>query len=91
MKVFNTLTRQKEGFVTIEPGKVRMYACGITVSSDARYTKVIIDTEQPVSYKFKYSASGISIDFKYTASVPKSLDNLTLNPNGLEGVSFTMV
>ena len=28
--VYNTLTRQKEGFDTIEPGKVRMYVCGVT-------------------------------------------------------------
>ena len=31
MKIFNTLTRQKEEFVPIEPGKVRMYVCGPTV------------------------------------------------------------
>lgn len=31
MKVFNTLTRKKEEFCTIEAGKVRMYACGPTV------------------------------------------------------------
>jgi cysteinyl-tRNA synthetase len=28
--VYNTLTRQKEVFDTIEPGKVRMYVCGVT-------------------------------------------------------------
>lgn len=31
MKVFNTLTRKKEEFVPMEPGKVKMYACGPTV------------------------------------------------------------
>ncbi|WP_040684032.1 cysteine--tRNA ligase [Thermobrachium celere] len=31
MKVYNTMTRQKEDFVTIEPGVVRMYVCGPTV------------------------------------------------------------
>lgn len=31
MKIFNTLTRQKEEFVPIEEGKVRMYVCGPTV------------------------------------------------------------
>ena len=31
MKVFNTLTRKKEEFVPIEPGKVKLYACGPTV------------------------------------------------------------
>lgn len=31
MKVFNTLSRKKEEFVPMEPGKVKMYACGPTV------------------------------------------------------------
>ncbi len=31
LKLFNTLTRRKETFVPIEPGKVRMYVCGMTV------------------------------------------------------------
>lgn len=31
MKIFNTLSRQKEEFVPIEEGKVRMYVCGPTV------------------------------------------------------------
>jgi cysteinyl-tRNA synthetase len=31
MRIYNTMTRQKEEFVPIEPGKVRLYACGPTV------------------------------------------------------------
>ena len=31
MKIYNTMTRKKEEFVPIEPGKVKMYACGPTV------------------------------------------------------------
>ena len=31
MKIFNTMTRQKEEFIPIEEGKVRLYACGPTV------------------------------------------------------------
>ncbi|MCL4799785.1 MAG: cysteine--tRNA ligase, partial [Burkholderiales bacterium] len=31
LKIYNTLTRTKEEFVPIEPGKVRMYVCGMTV------------------------------------------------------------
>jgi len=31
MRIYNTLTRQKEDFRPIEPGKVRMYVCGMTV------------------------------------------------------------
>ncbi len=35
MKVYNTLTRKKDDFVTLEPGKVSMYVCGPTVYSKA--------------------------------------------------------
>ncbi|CAM3296289.1 cysteine--tRNA ligase [Halomonas lysinitropha] len=31
MQIYNTLTRRKEPFTPIEPGKVRMYVCGMTV------------------------------------------------------------
>ncbi|MDZ7852996.1 MAG: cysteine--tRNA ligase [Halomonas sp.] len=31
MQIYNTLTRRKEAFTPIEPGKVRMYVCGMTV------------------------------------------------------------
>ena len=31
MKIFNTLTRKKDSFVPLEPGKVKIYACGPTV------------------------------------------------------------
>mgnify|MGYP000231804892 CR=1 FL=1 len=31
MKLYNTLTKQKEEFVPLEEGKVRMYVCGPTV------------------------------------------------------------
>lgn len=31
MKIYNTLTRTKEEFVPMEPGKVKMYVCGPTV------------------------------------------------------------
>jgi cysteinyl-tRNA synthetase len=31
MRIYNTLTRQKEDFRPIDPGKVRMYVCGMTV------------------------------------------------------------
>ena len=31
LKIYNTLTRRKEVFTPIEPGKVRLYVCGMTV------------------------------------------------------------
>jgi cysteinyl-tRNA synthetase len=35
LQIYNTLTRRKEPFTPIEPGKVRMYVCGPTVYADA--------------------------------------------------------
>ncbi len=43
MKIYNTLTRQKEEFVPIEPGKVKMYACGPTV-----YNFIHIGNARPI-------------------------------------------
>ncbi|MFY0988883.1 cysteine--tRNA ligase [Halomonas sp. C05BenzN] len=31
MQIYNTLTRRKEAFTPIEPGRIRMYVCGMTV------------------------------------------------------------
>ena len=35
IKIYNTLSRKKENFETLEPGKVRMYVCGVTVYNKA--------------------------------------------------------
>jgi len=31
LQIYNTLTRRKDSFQPLEPGKVRMYVCGVTV------------------------------------------------------------
>jgi len=43
MKLFNTLTGKKEDFVPVEPGKVKMYACGPTV-----YDYIHVGNARPV-------------------------------------------
>lgn len=43
MKIYNTLTRQKEEFVPIEPGKAKIYACGPTV-----YNYIHIGNARPI-------------------------------------------
>jgi cysteinyl-tRNA synthetase len=35
LMIYNTMSRRKEPFSTIEEGKVRMYVCGVTVYDDA--------------------------------------------------------
>ncbi|MBE7720334.1 cysteine--tRNA ligase [Lacrimispora indolis] len=43
MKIYNTLSRQKEEFVSLEPGKVKMYVCGPTV-----YNLIHIGNARPI-------------------------------------------
>ena len=43
MKLYNTMTQQKEEFVPIEPGKVKMYACGPTV-----YNYIHVGNARPI-------------------------------------------
>ena len=35
LQIYNTMTRRKEPFETIDPGEVRMYVCGVTPYSGA--------------------------------------------------------
>lgn len=43
MKLYNTMSQQKEEFVPIEPGKVRMYCCGPTV-----YNYIHVGNARPI-------------------------------------------
>lgn len=43
MKLYNTMSMQKETFTPIEPGKVRMYACGPTV-----YNYIHVGNARPI-------------------------------------------
>jgi cysteinyl-tRNA synthetase len=47
LTIYNTMSRRKEPFSTIEPGKVRMYVCGVTVYDEAHighaFTFIIFD------------------------------------------------
>ncbi len=47
-RLFNTLTRQTEAFEPLEPGKVRLYVCGMTVYDDCHVgharAMVVFDT-----------------------------------------------
>lgn len=63
----NVLTKKKELFVPIEEGKVKMYACGITVSGDAHighaYQAVIFDV---IKKYFEYKGYDVTYVRNYT-------------------------
>ena len=75
MKIYNTLTRKKEEFVPLTEGKVKMYACGITVSGDAHighgYQALIYDIMrkflEKLGYDVTYARNYTDVDDKIIA------------------------
>ncbi len=75
MKIYNTLTRTKEEFVPLEEGKVKMYACGITVSGGAHighgFQALIYDIIRKYlekkGYSVKYARNYTDVDDKIIA------------------------
>ncbi len=72
MRIYNTLTRTKEEFIPLEQGKVKMYACGITVSGDAHvghaYQALIYDIIRKYlekkGYEVTYARNYTDVDDK---------------------------
>ena len=75
MRIYNTLTRTKEEFVPLEEGKVKMYACGITVSGEAHighgFQALIYDIIRKYlekkGYKVTYARNYTDVDDKIIA------------------------
>lgn len=75
MKIYNTLTGKKQEFTSIEEGKVKMYACGITVSGEAHighaYQALIYDIIrkylEKIGYKVTYARNYTDVDDKIIA------------------------
>ena len=43
MKLYNSITREKEDFIPLEPGRVKIYACGPTV-----YNYIHVGNARPI-------------------------------------------
>ncbi len=75
MKIYNSLTKRKEEFVPIDGNKVKMYACGITVSGEAHighgYQALIYDIMRKylkkLGYDVTYARNYTDVDDKIIA------------------------
>ncbi|MBE5753113.1 MAG: cysteine--tRNA ligase [Clostridiales bacterium] len=75
MKVYNSLTKRKEEFIPLTEGKVKMYACGITVSGEAHighgYQALIYDIMrkylQKIGFDVTYARNYTDVDDKIIA------------------------
>ncbi len=83
LKIYNIMTRQKQEFVPLTPGAVKMYACGITVSADAHighaYQSVVFDVITRylsyLGYNVKYVRNYTDVDDKIIANANKIGEN----------------
>ena len=87
MKIYNTLTRQKEEFVPVHPGKVGMYVCGPTVYNyihigNAR-PMIIFDT---VRRYFEYKGYEVNYVSNFT-----DVDDKIIKKANEEGVTATEI
>ena len=75
MKIYNSLTKRKEEFMPLEGNKVKMYACGITVSGEAHighgYQALIYDIMRKylkkLGYDVTYARNYTDVDDKIIA------------------------
>ena len=75
MKIYNTLAGRKQEFIPLEDGKVKMYACGITVSGEAHighaYQAIIYDIIRKYleksGYNVTYARNYTDVDDKIIA------------------------
>ena len=87
MKLFNTLTRQKEEFVPITPGEVKMYSCGPTV-----YNYFHVGNARPfivfdlLRRYFEYRGYKVKFVQNFT-----DIDDKVINKANEEGVDFNVI
>ena len=75
MKIYNSLTKRKEEFIPLQENKVKMYACGITVSGEAHighgYQALIYDIMRKYlkksGYEVTYARNYTDVDDKIIA------------------------
>jgi cysteinyl-tRNA synthetase len=85
LKIYNDLTNQKEVFVPLEPGKVRMYVCGMTVYDLCHLGHARVMVVFDVVYRY-LKAQGY--DVTYIRNIT-DIDDKIINRANENGESFT--
>ena len=87
MRVFNTMTRQKEDLIPIEEGKIRLYACGPTV-----YNFIHIGNARPLvvfdTLRRYLEWRGYEVNFVQNFT---DIDDKIIRRANEEGLTFTQV
>jgi len=99
MKVYNTLTKQKEEFVPLEEGKVKMYVCGPTVYNyihigNAR-PMIVFDTVRRYfeykGYEVNYVSNFTDVDDKIIKkAIEEGVDSTVISERYIQAVKEDM-
>ena len=70
LKIHNSLKREKQVFTPIEPGKVRMYVCGMTVYDSVSYTHLDVYKRQNMACSTACAWRQSSVELRTAALTP---------------------
>jgi len=87
LRVYNTLSGGKEEFVPLEPGKVKMYVCGVTVYDHCHIGHARANVVFDVIYRYlRYIGYDVTYVRNYT-----DIDDKIINRALKEGVPFSRI
>jgi cysteinyl-tRNA synthetase len=87
LRVYNTMTGGKEEFIPQEPGKVRMYVCGVTVYDHCHIGHARANVVFDVIYRYlKYAGYDVTYVRNYT-----DIDDKIINRANREGVTYNVI
>ena len=87
LRVYNTLTGTKEEFIPLEPGKVRMYVCGVTVYDHCHIGHARANVVFDVIYRY---LRHLGLEVTYVRNYT-DIDDKIINRANKEGVTFDVV
>ncbi|WP_224983738.1 cysteine--tRNA ligase [Geomonas agri] len=87
LRVYNTLTGSKEEFVPINPGKVGMYVCGVTVYDNCHIGHARANVVFDMIYRY-LQAKGLDVTYvrNYT-----DIDDKIINRANRDGVPYNVI
>jgi len=87
LRVYNTLTGSKEEFIPVEPGKVKMYVCGVTVYDHCHIGHARANVVFDMIYRYlRYAGYAVTYVRNYT-----DIDDKIINRANRDGIPWNEV
>jgi cysteinyl-tRNA synthetase len=87
LRIFNTLTSSKEEFIPLNPGKVGMYVCGVTVYDNCHIGHARANVAFDVVYRYlRHAGYDVTYVRNYT-----DIDDKIINRANRDGVPYNVI